>query len=305
MKVGEFFVDLGINATGGATLRDFASGLLGMKMSTLSVIGALGAVGNYFVGAAGAAANSSIAFQRFANQTGISAQKLQELQIVGKQANVSVDDVASGVFNLQMSLAALARGEGNIAPFNKLLVDSYADLDTVLLQLRQRAKTTEPIQFTSQIMEMGLPASFVNVLRLSDKEYSDFRKTAHGMSAQMQSDNLKSVESMVQLGLKIKDINIQSGHVALGVGAAAAKFAAGGIDKGGYKGAADVIGAPAIAFNALANGLIGAVDKKVTNYFTTTVNGDTHDKSFAEDVTDGITEYMDQVSGQTPVGESK
>lgn len=305
MKVGEFFVDLGINATGGSTLRDFASGMLGMKMSTLSVIGALGAVGNYFVGAAGAAANSSISFQRFANQTGISAQKLQELQIVGKQANVSVDDVASGVFNLQMSLAALARGEGNIAPFNKLLVDSYADLDTVLLQLRERAKTTEPIQFTSQIMEMGLPASFVNVLRLSKEEYDAFRKTAHGMNAQMQSDNLKSVESMVQLGLKIKDINIKSGHVALGVGAAAAKNAMSGIDKGGFKGGMEVLATPAIAFNALASGLIGATGHKITNYFTTTVNGDTHDKSFAEDVTDGITKYMDSVSGQTPVPESK
>ena len=113
-------------------------------LGTIAVIGALGAVGNYFGGAAGAAANSSIAFQRFANETGISAQKLQELQIVGKQANVSVDDIASGVFNLQMSLAALARGEGNIAPFNKLLVDSYADGVVVHIEVSYRTRLFDP-----------------------------------------------------------------------------------------------------------------------------------------------------------------
>ena len=217
MKVGEFFVDMGINASPGATtLKDFLGSMGKMRMSTLATIGALGTIGTYIMGTVDQASNAAVAFQKFSNQTGLSAQELQRWQIVAKQANVSADAVAGSVKNLQSRLATVRLTGQGIKPFQILGISPLGNAFDILTKLRARMGEVSPDVFSNLIQEMGLDPSMVNVLKLSDKEFSNFVSTARGMTPEVENNVLKMTEAFNQLWLKIKDINYEIANMASG-----------------------------------------------------------------------------------------
>jgi len=217
MKVGEFFVDMGINASPGATtLKDFLGTMGKMRMSTLATIGALGTIGGYIMGTVDQASNAAVAFQKFSNRTGLSAQELQRWQIVAKQANVSADAVAGSVMNLQSRLANVRLTGQGIKPFQILGISPLGNAFDILTKLRARMGEVSPDVFTNLIQEMGLDPSMVNVLKLSDKEFANFVDTARGMTPEVESNILKMTEAFNQLWLKIKDINYEIANMASG-----------------------------------------------------------------------------------------
>jgi len=217
MKVGEFFVDMGINASPGATtLKDFLGSMGKMRMSTLAAIGALGTIGGYILGVTDQASNAAVSFQKFSNQTGLSAQELQRWQIVAKQANVSADAVAGSVKNLQSRLATVRLTGQGIKPFQILGISPLGNAFDILTKLRARMGEVSPDVFTNLIQEMGLDPSMVNVLKLSDKEFANFVSTARGMTPEVESNVLKMTEAFNKLWLKIKDINYEIANMASG-----------------------------------------------------------------------------------------
>ena len=217
MKVGEFFVDMGINASPGATtLKDFLGSMGKMRMSPLAAIGPLGTIGGYILGVTDQASNAAVSFQKFSNQTGLSAQELQRWQIVAKQANVSADAVAGSVKNLQSRLATVRLTGQGIKPFQILGISPLGNAFDILTKLRGRMGEVSPDVFSNLIQEMGLDPSMVNVLKLSDKEFSNFVSTARGMTPEVENNVLKMTEAFNQLWLKIKDINYEIANMASG-----------------------------------------------------------------------------------------
>jgi hypothetical protein len=217
MKVGEFFVDMGINASPGATtLKDFLGSMGKMRMSTLATIGALGTIGTYILGVTDSASNAAVSFQKFSNQTGLSAQELQRWQIVAKQANVSADTVAGSVKNLQSRLATVRLTGQGIKPFQILGISPLGNAFEIMTKLRERMGQVSPDVFSNLIQEMGLDPSMVNVLKLSDKEFANFVDTARGMTPEVENNVLKMTEAFNQLWLKIKDINYEIANMASG-----------------------------------------------------------------------------------------
>lgn len=315
MKVGEFFIDMGINATPGATtLKDFLGTMGGLKMSTLSAVGALGTIGMFLSNTVDMTSNASVAFQKFGNQTGLSTQELQNWQIAAKQANVDANTIAGGIFNLQMNLAALARGEGNISPFQKLLVSPEGGAFKVLDALRERRKFMDPAQFTGLISQLGLSPEWVNVLKLSNEEYKKFMETAKGLSPQAISDVLKMTESWNKLGLKIRDARLQIGSflanpIKFELDYFIKNFDSSSLSSSLLTGASMPFLPFAQSLNKLLHdytplgyaydksGLDGG--KRVTNLHMN-VYGDTHDKKFAEDVAS----MVEQTEAQMPLPES-
>lgn len=314
MNVGEFFVDLGITSSGASTLKDFIGAMGNMRLATLGTIGALGTIGTYIGGTLVDASGAAVAFQKFTNQTGLSAQELQKWQIVAKQANVSASDVASSVFNLQNNLAGLRIGQGDLTPFKILGVSPLGDAWSVLKDLRAARSRVSPEQFTRQIGAMGLSPSMVNVLGLSDKEFQSFLNTAQGMSPQVESSVLKMTEAFNRLWLKIRDVNYEIAGIAAGpLGALADRLAAFIDSKDKVKDAAKM------GDEFFGTGMAPSLDtmrswraeghKKYeanrTNNLTMTVNGNTHDTSFADSLVGGLLAgFLNETEAQMPVPES-
>ena len=310
MKVGEFFVDMGINATPGATtLKDFMGSMMGMRMSTLSAIGALGTVGTFLMGTADMASNAAVSFQKFNNQTGLSTTELQNWQRAAKMVNVDANTVANGIFGLQMRLAEFARGEGNPAPFQRLMIQPGNNAFEVLDALRERKAYIDPAQFTSLIGQLGLTPDWVNVLKLSNEEYKKFKETAHGMGPEMQSDVLKMTESWNRFYLKIRDVNLLLGRTTAGPVRQALDTITENMDSKDLasmtwsllKAAGIALTIPARIITQLPYG--GKAEPGVsttTKHVAINVYGDTHDEKFAADVASMI----DETEGQIPLTES-
>ena len=318
MKVGEFFVDLGIKTDkGSATLRDFASGMAGLKLATVSTVGSLATAGEFFLGTIKNASSAAVSFQKFTNQTSISAQELQKWQIVAKQANVSADVVAGGVLNLGSTLARLRlTGEG-VMPFSILGVSPMGGTMDVIKSLRKRMPFIEPNQFRNQLSAMGLSPEWINIMKLSDKEFANFERTAHGMSLQVETDVLRMTLAWNQLWLKIKDVSYMTGHALSGplgrvLGEINSNWDTKTLGSAALSGA-NIIFNPAPAVNSLLHdytplGFIydmfkGSAGKSAatTNNVSMNVYGDTHDKAFAQEVSDRV---ISQTEAQMPISET-
>lgn len=145
---------------------------------------------------------TSVAFQAFSNQTGLSWQELQRWQIVAEQANVSTQTVASSVSQLERNLAEIRLGRGNIAPFQMLGINAGPGQSAfgVLEELRKRIRGLNPATATNMITQMGLSPEMMNVLRLSDQQFKEFGDHVHGINERQQQDFLKSKLAITQLG---------------------------------------------------------------------------------------------------------
>ena len=318
MKVGEFFVELGIDASkGSSTVKEFSLGLLGLKMSTLTVGKALYETAAFIKNSAVMSSNAAVSFQTFSNATGISAERLQSFQIIAKQANVSAEEAAGGEFNLQMALAALERGAGNIEPFQYLRISPQGNFESILDALRRKAKTTDPTQFTAAISRMGLPSSFANIFKLGDAEFEAFKRTSMGMSEQVKNDTLEMTLAFNQLILKIKEFRYNLGGGTSGFFKNEISY----INKNwntktlgsGILSGANMLLNPIPGFNMLLHkftplGLIYDMFSKgsgkgggTTNHTSITVYGDTSDGQFAKDVAS----IIEDTAQQSPIYESQ
>lgn len=203
MNVGEFFVSLGFNADT-VKVKDFAQAVSSLPIDIAASIVALAGIDYELLKVTEQAMDASVAFDHFANQTGLSWQELQRWQIVAAQANVSADAVASSVTAISRQLAEIRLGRGNIAPFQILGIGTNQNAFQVLDQLRQRIKGLEPSMATNLLSQMGIDPAMINVLRLSNAEFAKLSHTVAGMSGNQEGSFLRAKESLVQFGLVAK-----------------------------------------------------------------------------------------------------
>lgn len=320
MKVGEFFVDMGINATAGATtLKDFIGSMGRMRLSTLSTIGALGTVGSYIMGIVDQSSNAAVSFQKFSNQTGLSSQELQRWQIVAKQANVSAGDIAGSIQNLQSKLATIRLTGQGVKPFQILGISPLGNAFDILTKLRQKMGQVSPDVFTNLIQEMGLSPDMVNVLKLSDQEFANFVSTAHGMSPQIETNVLKMTEAFNKLWLKIKDVNYEianfaSGPISMALSEVLKNWdtkTLGSAVGTGAKLGTDVLTSPFRQMDRLVSAVAADMTghRLQTNHLAISVTGDTKDVSFAQQVAElvvnKLTGMVNETEAQMPASESQ
>lgn len=209
MKIGEFFVDLLVDAqSGNISVKQLASSFGDLELATLGELAAIVAVITKLAQMADQAMETAVAFQRFETATGLSSQELQRWQIVAAQANVSAEAVSGSVTALQRQLAAIRLGQGNIAPFQILGIGANQDAFAVLEQLRNRLKSVNAATATNIISQMGLDPSMLQVLRLTNDQFGQFLATAKGLGGPEAQVFLKMRLALTQLELQLRDLGL-------------------------------------------------------------------------------------------------
>ena len=172
-SIGELFIELGVKADTG-TLKNVQSQVKGLRTNLLLV-------GAAFTGAivdldrfVNSALKGVVALQNLNNQTGLSIEKLQNFQQAGQLSNLalSADQIAQSIGSLQKNLAQIKIGQGDIAPFQLLGIDPTSqDAFGVIDQLRESIKGIDPAIATNLVSQLGLSPEFINILKLSRKEF--------------------------------------------------------------------------------------------------------------------------------------
>ena len=311
MKVGEFFYELGIDAKPGKESVDsFIKSILELKTATMLTGLGLGTLEEFFRSSITSSSQAAVNFQKFTNQTNLSWQELQRWQIVARQANVSAETIASGVFNLQMNLAALARGEGPIGAFQKLGIGPEGNPFQIIERLRAESKRIAPAQMTDLVQQIGLSPEWMNVIRLPDEQFAEFKKAAFGMSAEGEKSILEMTKSWNELWLAMNDVRIAIAEILSGPLGKLLHLTAELLRNptgGGTTGVA-MAGVPGMMGDIYDWATKPTPEKNwakggdnLTNTVHMTVNGDTHDKNFADDV---VKKIFDETEANLPLNES-
>ena len=186
MKLGELYVDLGIDGKAASTtLGDVASKLSGVKLTTLGVIGAFTEFGNFWKDSTLFTENAAVAFTNFSNATGLSTDSLQKWQRVGKQVNVSNDAVAGSMSRLQQKLLDVQiYGKGLDAfAFLGAMPTEHTGVDEMFNRLSKAAKVLPPDIFTRYAAQIGIEPILINMFKLTAEQQRAAAQIAPGMSA--------------------------------------------------------------------------------------------------------------------------
>jgi len=182
MKVGELFFLLGFKVNDNG-LRNFDNGLKQLTTNfDLAKIGAIAAIYamERFIDSS---ITGAIALYNFTQQTGNSAQALQQWQAAAHAANpaLGIDQISQSIQTLENNLVEIRRfGAGNASPFAWLKVDIGHGQNAieVLEQLRERVSTLDRATAVNLIQKMGLNPGFINILTRSREEFDKFIKDA-------------------------------------------------------------------------------------------------------------------------------
>lgn len=205
MKIGEFFITLGVDAQT-VKVKDFVKAISDMPLAVAAGIAALAGIEYELTKLAAEAINTAVGFQMFEAQTGLSAQALQRWQIVAQQANVSADSVSSSVQGLQRQMAEIRLGRGNFAPFQLFHINPNDDPFTVLQQLRGRMNMFDRGTTVNLLSQMGISPDMIQLLTLSEKKFTEFSRTVSGMSKHDEEALLKAKLTMTQFAITAREL---------------------------------------------------------------------------------------------------
>lgn len=209
MKLAEFFVQLGVKADN-QTLKNFSGGVKALRRELIGVqvafAGAIFGLDRFVNGSL----NGVVALKNLNKQTGLSIKELQKWQQAGQLSNLSLsaDQIAQSIGNLEQNLSAIRMGQGNIAPFQLLGIDvAGKNAFAVLDQLRDIIKNIDPATATNLLGQLGLSPEFINVLKISRKEFQELgENTFLNKRQQDDIDDLGTTIKMLTLRFKaLKD----------------------------------------------------------------------------------------------------
>lgn len=208
MKIADFFVALGFEADQ-KSLDDFNGGLenLDKTLKGLKMVAVAFAIQQF----TSSTVNATVAVQNFTNQTGLMQQQLRQFQIGAELADISLgaDQVASSITALQNNLEQISLGGGNVTPFQLLGINTAGKgAFDVLEDVRQAIQGMSNARATNLIQMMGLSPQFINVLRLTRKEFEALFENRVFLSREQEKrviDMGTAFTSMVQALVSLKD----------------------------------------------------------------------------------------------------
>jgi hypothetical protein len=210
-SIGELFIELGVKADTqqinkvDAGVKSLRSNLLLVSAAFTGAVVAL----DRFVNSA---LKGVVSLQNLNAQTGLSIQKLQQFQQAGQLSNLalSADQIAQSIGNVQKNIAAIRIGQGDISPFQLLGVDvAGQDAFGVIEQLRGAIQGLDPATATNLISQIGLSPDFINILRLSRKEFELLSENTF-LNPKQRADIDKVGTSIKALQLRFKALKDQA-----------------------------------------------------------------------------------------------
>jgi hypothetical protein len=181
MKIGELFVFLGVKVDD-KQLKNFDTNLKGLStqldLTKVGAIAALYAIDRFIESSVAGA----VALYNFTQQTGNSAQALQQWQAAAHAANpaLGIDQIAQSIQTLENNLVEIRKfGAGNASPFAWLQIDIAHGQNAidVLEQLRDRVQGLDRVTAVNLIQKMGLNPGFINILTRSKEEFDALVKS--------------------------------------------------------------------------------------------------------------------------------
>lgn len=183
----ELFATIGVKTEGSQQIKTMENSFLGLKSKIALVALAFGKFTYDTMNAAASLQNINL-------QTGLSIQKLQQLQQVAMLSNwqISADEVASSMASIQKSIADIKMGQGNIKPFQMLGIDISGDAFSVLQQLRGRLQGLDRSTATNLATSLGISPNMINLLKLSNAEFEKLAKGTFLSNKQVKDINTMS-----------------------------------------------------------------------------------------------------------------
>lgn len=181
--VGELFIFLGFKVDD-KQLQNFSKGVKnlnqGFDLTKVAAATAIYGIDRFVE----TATQGAVALYNFTQQTGLSAQALQQWEYAAHTANpaLGINNIAQSIQNLQNNLVEIRRfGAGNSAPFAFLGLDiahGQNALD-ILDELHNKLKNglvDRPL-VTNLLGKLGIDPGFINLLEKSDTEYNKFMQS--------------------------------------------------------------------------------------------------------------------------------
>ena len=210
-SIGKLFIELGVKADTG-TLKQVSGVVKGLRTNLLltaaAFTGAVAGLDRFVSGTL----KGVVALQNLNVQTGLSIEKLNKFQQAGQLSNLalSADQISQSIGNVQKNLAEIRLGRGNLAPFQFLGIDPLGqDAFGVIEQLRESIKGLDPATATNIISQIGLTPDFINILKLSRKEFDALGENIF-LSKEQRGDIDKLGTSFKALSLRLKALKDQS-----------------------------------------------------------------------------------------------
>lgn len=181
-KLGELFVDLGVNSGNALnSLTNFSLKFLALKTAAEQF-------GKVFDGLFGDVARFGQELVKINTTTGMSEQWLQRIKYRAEQTGTSLETVVQTIKNLQSENAKILMGEGNISPYQKLGIDM--------------SKMRAPAELLDEIM--------AKVLRLQPA-FQQAMLAEFGISEDIlfmyQQKNIKINDSLLLTEKEVEDLN--------------------------------------------------------------------------------------------------
>lgn len=176
MKIGELFVQLGFKADD-TKLKDFVRSMGDLNMSSILATFGLGEAYNIIKKIMDTASESALGINAFSKETGLSSVKMQQFANFAKEMGGSAEDATSSIKALQMNMAKIAIGEGNIRPFMLTGISPYQSIWKILDQIHEKMLDPRiPAAYKRMIaQEFGLSESMLVVLKSSNAQWESIK----------------------------------------------------------------------------------------------------------------------------------
>lgn len=152
MKLGELFVDLGVNSGNALnSLTNFSIKFLALKTAASQVADS---IENVF----GDTMKLGQQLEKMQFITGLSLEWMQKMKNSAEQTGSSFETVIATLKNLQQENAKIMMGEGNVAPFQKLGIDvsMLRDPTELLDEIMAKIMRLEPAFKQAMLAELGI-----------------------------------------------------------------------------------------------------------------------------------------------------
>jgi len=210
MKIADIFVSLGVKADNKA-VKTFEGNITNLTkrlaVMTAAFGGAVAALDKFTSGTV----DSSVGLQNIANQTGLAISKLQQLGQAAQLSDLSMtaEQAAQEVGNLEQRLAAIRLTGQGAESFIRFGIQPTGDAFTVLEQVREAIQGMDNAKASTLISSLGINPQFINLLRLSRKEFDELGKNVF-LSDKQNQNIIKLGTSITRLKLRIGALKDQA-----------------------------------------------------------------------------------------------
>lgn len=217
MKLGEFFMDLVVNAgSGEMTIKGLISKMGELEAVTVGQIGVLYELGVRLAELSDHSVKTALGLKSFTSITGESTIKLQSWRAAAEMVNVSAETVDSTFTNLKKGLEDMRWGEATgilsgavqvlgIDPTGK---DVFQVMDSISAKLKEKYGNDQAAKV--HVLDiMGMDANMIRLLDMTSAQRKNAAEGAHIMSKKEQEDFIKIEHAMIRINREIKKFGLE------------------------------------------------------------------------------------------------